>query len=65
VRAAPKRKMAVDWEGLTMGGGDISGDRKCVDEGRGGSVAGMDERRFTGRARRRARERKGEESTMA
>jgi hypothetical protein len=56
--------MAVDWEGLTIGG-NIGGDRKCVDEGRGGSVAGMDERRFTGRARRRARERKGEESTAA
>jgi hypothetical protein len=24
VRAAPKRKMAVDWEGLTMGGGATS-----------------------------------------
>jgi hypothetical protein len=33
--------------------------------GRGGSVAGVDERQFAGRAWRRARERKGEESTAA
>jgi hypothetical protein len=40
--------MAADWEGLTVGeeNGD-GGSRKCAGEGRGGSVAGGDERRVT------------------
>jgi hypothetical protein len=43
VRAAPKWKMAVDWEGLTVG--EKNGDgQKRAGEGRGGSVAGVDER---------------------
>jgi hypothetical protein len=36
------------WVGLTMGGGDgDDGDRKCAEEGHGGSVAGVDERWLT------------------
>jgi hypothetical protein len=48
VRAAPKRKMAADWEGLTVGVGGGDGDdsgQKRVGEGCGGSVASVDERR--------------------
>jgi hypothetical protein len=47
VRAAPKQKMVADWEGLTVGGGGDSdgGGRKGTGESRGGSVAGVDERR--------------------
>jgi hypothetical protein len=65
VRAAPKRKMAADWEGLTVGGMATTAVRNMPVRAavarspawtRGGSL---------GRARRRARERKGEASTVA
>jgi hypothetical protein len=39
VRAAPKQKMAADWEGLTVGGG--GGQKHTRDYG--GSVTGVDE----------------------
>jgi hypothetical protein len=45
VRAAPKLEMVVDWWVSPWGGGD-GGGRKCAGEGRGGSVAGVDERRL-------------------
>jgi hypothetical protein len=46
VRAAPKQKMAARLGGSHHGGdGDDSGQKRAG-EGRGGSVAGMDETRF-------------------
>jgi hypothetical protein len=47
VRAAPNRKMAADgWVSPWRRGGGDSDGRKCTREGRGGSVASVDERRF-------------------
>jgi hypothetical protein len=45
VRVAPNRKMAAD-EWVSPGGDGDGGGQKCAMEGRGGSVAGVDERRL-------------------
>jgi hypothetical protein len=45
VRAAPKQEMVSVWEGLTVGKNSNDGCRKRAGVGRGGSVAGVDERR--------------------
>jgi hypothetical protein len=48
VRVAPNRKMVADgW--ISPWGGGANGDgsgRKCTEEGRGGSVTGVDKRRL-------------------
>jgi hypothetical protein len=46
VRVVPNRKMAVDGWVSPRGGSDGSGQKR-TGEGRGGSVAGVDERRFS------------------
>jgi hypothetical protein len=66
VRAAPKWKMAADWEGLTVGGGDSDGGgRKRAGEGRGGSVAFVDERRVAWPCAKESEGGKREVSTAA